>query len=363
MSHFVKLLIFISFSAFLITGCTKDYSFEGGPLTTANYTFIKNGDSCSAYVVSGNYTVSTPLNTGNRVQVQVNVADTGAYSINTNGNNGMVFSASGNFTTTGNQTIVLSGSGTPSADGIFTFSATGNPSCSFTVSVTPAGVTKSVYSFVGANSNCAGAILSGNYIAGIALTAENTVELKVTVTTPGAFSIKTDTLDGISFSASGTFASTGSQAIVLKGSGTPADSRDLIFMPNSGTSSCSFSLSVLTNGPLATYVLESGTGTNGTTQCNFVVAGDYVANTALTNADSVTIRAYITIPGGYTISTGTSGGMVFSSTGVFTTTGSQNVALKGTGKPTASGDYTFTPSIIGPAPLGGAACSFTITVK
>ncbi len=66
------------------------------------------------------------------------------------------------------------------------------------------------------------------------------------------------------------------------------------------------------------------------------------------------MQAIVNTPGDYNITTDTVDGVSFSAIGHFSTTGST---------PLATGDFTFTPSIVGPAPIGGGACDATVTVQ
>jgi hypothetical protein len=72
---------------------------------------------------------------------------------------------------------------------------------------------------------------------------------------------------------------------------------------------------------------------------------------------------YVAAIGNYAISTQTVDGVVFYATGEFTTLGDQNVTLTASGTPTNVGNFTMTPEIVGPSPLGGKACDFTMAVK
>jgi len=56
-------------------------------------------------------------------------------------------------------------------------------------------------------------------------------------------------------------------------------------------------------------------------------------------------------------------GVYFSASGEFTSTGVQFVTLYGVGTPTIVGTYTLRPEIVGPTPIGGAACDFDLDVK
>jgi hypothetical protein len=107
--------------------------------------------------------------------------------------------------------------------------------------------------------------------------------------------------------------------------------------------------------PLAVYNLGSG-------NCkDVVVSGRFVADTALTSANTVTINVDVSVPGPYSITSNTVNGISFSQTGTFTATGPQTAVLTGTGTPVATdtSDFTITP-LSGP----GGSCTFSVaTVK
>lgn len=357
----VTFLLYLGIIAITLNGihCSKEYSYEGGKSAgTARYTFDGAGGACTGAVVNGKYYSGVSMTTANTIQLRVNVTTTGSYILNTNTADGFYFTASGTFTNTGVQFITLNGAGQPSTTGSFNFATSAASSCSFNVVVEKQ---VAIFTLAGTPDNCTGAVITGNYIAGKNLTVGNTVDLKVIVTAPGAYSLNTDTLDGISFSQTGIFTLTGLQSVTLTGSGNPVIPGNLAFHPMAGLSGCDFKLSVLTPEPLATYVLESGGG--GNTPCISAVSGNYVNNAPLTTANYVSIKVFITVPGNYCISTNTVNGMMFSHTGTFTTTGSKDVILESVGKPVLPGTYQFTPEIVGPHPLGGQACTFTVIIN
>jgi len=63
---------------------------------------------------------------------------------------------------------------------------------------------------------CSLAAIGGTYTQGVSLTSANTVTMLVTVTTPGTYTISTNTVNGVSFSNSGTFATTGLQNVIFR---------------------------------------------------------------------------------------------------------------------------------------------------
>ena len=202
-------------------------------------TFTTSGapGGCTVATVAGLYTTLAPLSSSNTVTVQVNVTKIGAFTISTNSVGGMLFSKTGIFTATGVQNIVLDGSGQPTTIGSNTFKV-GPSGCAFAITVYgPAG-----YTFSGAPGTCTVAMVAGTYTSGIALNGGDTVTVQVNVATVGAYTISTDTVGGIFFSAIGIFTTTGIHTVVLKGSGTPAIAGTNTFTLNSV--GCKFSLNV-----------------------------------------------------------------------------------------------------------------------
>lgn len=195
----------------------------------------------------------------------------------------------------------------------------------------------------GAPDSCAGAVLSGNYLAGSPTTSSNTVLLQVHVDSIGPYSVTTDTINGFSFSGSGTYTNTGTQVIKLAAHGTPsaAGYSKLSVLHGMG---CSFTVPVIS--------------TTTTTSCTgFNVYGPYNASVSLLPSDSVVVQINVTAIGSYNITTDTVNGIYFSASGTFTKTGSQNLTLKGTGTPTASGSFSYTLK------FGNTGCSFVVLVN
>ncbi len=349
----------------LFTTCQKEFSYEsttptGSSTGTAVYSLKDSAGRCIGNTVIGNYYAGSNLSPANTVQLKVNVTTIGTYNLSTNSSNGILFSAAGIFTGTGVQTINLSGSGTPASVGSFESSTPVTAGCLFTVVVNTAPIVAGGFTFAGAPNACSSPAINGIYVAGKILSAYNFVIVSANVTAIGAYALSTDTLDGISFSSSGTFTATGNQNIKLYGKGTPNVPRNLIFTPLTPSSSCTFNLAIANSEPLATYVLESG-GSNPSV-CVYTVSGTFTSGTPLNNLNTVSVRVYATIAGNFTVETNTVNGITFSYTGVFSTLGSQNILLTGSGTPVSFGTFTLIPQIVGPHPIGGEACAISITV-
>jgi hypothetical protein len=104
-----------------------------------------------------------------------------------------------------------------------------------------------VYSFT-----CAGTTFgTGIYTVGTAVDAQHTVTLNVSVTNPGPYIINIVAANGISFSGTGTFTAPGNTAITLNATGTPvaASPPNYTYTASNGTSSCSFSITVVGPAP------------------------------------------------------------------------------------------------------------------
>ncbi len=235
-------------NTFYITYGLSIYSFTitvytgGSGFGTALYTLGGSPGNCSVSSITGNYIVGQATTAANKVEMTVNVTAVGTYIINSTANNGVTFSASGVFTNPGIQNIFLAASGTPTAAGLFTYPVTNSTtSCSFPVTYTVT-ITNATYALSGTPGNCTSAAVLGTYTAGTVLTASNTTVINVNVTSPGIYTIATPTVNGISFSASGTFNITGPQQVTLIGTGTPTAAGAFSYLLTGSGNSCSFSV-------------------------------------------------------------------------------------------------------------------------
>ena len=323
---------------------------------TAVYTLENTSGNCDGFSSSGSYVAGTALGASNTVSCRVNVTSPGTYSLNTATVNGIRFSASGLFTSAGIQTVVLTGTGTPLASGNFNFTpvAPGN-SCSFTITVTGSLPPSSIFVLGGSPGACTGVVLSGNYQAGVSTTSANTAKVDVTVTTPGSYSLVTNIVNGIKFSGSGIFSSTGAQSVTLTATpAVPATAGAYDYSISGATSSsCNFAVTYAAAPPPAAYTLSGAPGACA----NISVNGTYQAGTPLSNTHNVVVEVNVTVPGAYSISTNSQNGMQFSAAGLFTATGIQTVTLQPAAgsTPQVAGTHSLTVS----APSG--SCSFNIT--
>ena len=219
----------------------KRYRSEGDDV--AQYAFVSTAGTCSVAVVSGQYHASVALGSDNTIGVQVNVTKVGQYTISTTNVNGVQFSAIGKFISTGMQTLTLQGIGNPAAKGNFAYNTQGTSGCTFLLIVTENPLDYAVYTVFETSLVCQEPVLHGRFIKGVPLSATNAIIFNIHVTARGAFAIFTDSVNGIHFTASGTFTTTGDQTVTLQGFGTPADAGDFHFNLYAGNGNCSFKLS------------------------------------------------------------------------------------------------------------------------
>jgi len=242
-----KFLLWFFLLTGLVMACQKELSNEKGSGTPSDGSLQSGvtGD-CLGIVVGGTYKKDTALNSANYVDVKVDVNTAGSYVISSDTVNGFYFRATGTLSDTGVNTVRLQGSGKPVAAGTNIFTVTyDSTECSFSVTTLPGGGGTSVFTLAGTPGNCTPGTVAGIYTVGTALSnTTNTVTIQVDVTTVGTYSIVVPAVNGMTFSASGTFAATGLQNVVLTGSGTPTSSGLFNFPVTAGSSNCSFSVTV-----------------------------------------------------------------------------------------------------------------------
>ena len=166
----------------------------------------------------------------------------------------------------------------------------------------------------------------------------NYVDIQVSVSEPGSYFIKTDSINGYSFYAAGVFTVQGLNTIRLIGSGKPLAAGSDMFTVKFDTSVCQFNVTVTGAG-------GGGGGSNMFTfECpaNPTFFGNYQAGIP-TAGDSVKINVTSPSGGSYSITTTTSNGVTFTGNGILSATSNlQSVTLFATGTPTAGGSFTYT---------------------
>jgi uncharacterized protein (TIGR02145 family) len=151
--------------------------------------------------------------------INVNFSTTGTFNISAFAN-GVTFAASGIIYYTGNYTITLNAYGTPTQGGSTNFTLNTSPNCSFTRSVNnhPSSNGSAVINYYDCNNNNP-SMMTGVMVIGVPVSGV-TQTITANVTRVGTYNIIAQ-YEGVTWSASGTFYSTGSQNVVLTATGTP----------------------------------------------------------------------------------------------------------------------------------------------
>lgn len=234
----------------LMVGCQKEFSFETGNTPGSGSLQSEASGDCLPKTIKGIYEAGKPLVAdSNTILIEVDVTNTGTYLITSDTVNGFYFKGSGVFTSLGANSVILTSNGTPFTEGIFNFVISyDSSSCDVQIPVIPAGtglLAEFTITSSGSPASCSGVVAAGNYIIGTPLTASNTVTIPVNVTTIGTFNVSTTPVNGITFSGSGAFLSTGTNLLVLTASGTPASPAGAVTIPlTAGSTTCNFQVNV-----------------------------------------------------------------------------------------------------------------------
>ena len=242
--RFNKICILLSSVLIAVFSCTKEKSYELDKTAARGSLQSDIDGTCLPKNVYGNFIAAEAVNSTNYIELQVSVITGGSYFISTDTLNGYYFRGTGNFSA-GTNTIKLTASGTPVAAGTNNFLITFDSTfCYVPVTVLPAGTGQAVFTLQGSGSSCMDAVVNGTYAPGVALTADNKVNIKVDVTAIGTYSITTTAVNGMTFTGIGVLTATGSQVITLTGTGTPSNAETSVVSVSAGNSSCTFSVPV-----------------------------------------------------------------------------------------------------------------------
>ena len=294
---------------------------------------------CSSGTLSGTYQQGIAMNSTNTKVLTVNVTQIGAWSLSSNTVNGVSWSGSGIFTTTGSQTITVTASGTPTASGSFSYIYNiGGNTCTGSITFAPSGGVATI-------TDCTTGALNGTYQQGTAMNGTNEwFPITVNVTQLGAYSVTSNTVNGVTWSYSGTFTSLGTQTAYARASGTPIAAGTFSYTFNLGSSTCSRNITFASGGGVATI-----------TDCSGALNGTYQQGTAMNNNNWFSINVNVTQLGPWSISSNTANGVSWSYSGTFTTLGPQTVYAVASGTPVSNGTFNYTFN------LGGSICSRNVT--
>ncbi len=205
------------------------------------------------------------------------------------------------------------------------------------------------------SSSCLPQNFSGTYWAGKEMNDSNFLEITVNVKTTGTYTIRTNTVNGISFSTSGSFGFTGTNTIKLKASGKAIQAGVSNFTVQFDTSVCRASVTVLPAGGVPPDAVYHFSGAPGACS-NIVVSGTFPRSVVLDTFNKVAVQVNVITAGAYTVSTNTVNGYGFSGKGVFSNTGLQTIVLYAKGTPAAAGTDQFTVN------GNNTSCGFSVQV-
>jgi len=332
----------------LLLACQKTIHWD---LASTGYLSKDEHGNCLPITVSGIYFADSAITANNFITVDVNVTDIGTYNIYTDSINGFVFKASGEFTSNGLNHVKLLCTGKPlTADTNYFTIHYDTSICEATIIVKSNAIPAAKFSLQGAPGNCLNDSVIGIYIQGTILDTSNKATINVNVVTPGRYTITTPVVNGYSFTASGTFTTSGLQTVILYPKGTPGIEGTDIFKVLSDSSSCN--LSVKVNGDEAQFTLQGSPG-----KCiDDTVTGTYVKGIGLDTFSKVEINVNVTVPGKYGIKTNVVNGYSFTGGGVFGSPGIQTITLYAQGIPENAGTDVFTVT------AGSTSCTFSVVV-
>ncbi len=339
----VNVLVVFMLAFFFLSSCQKELNFENVTgLSSGSLKYDTATHECYPSTVNGQYVVDSALTQDNFIDVQVNVIFTGDYTIYSDTVNGYYFRGEGNFGTPGLNTARLYGHGIPDAPAPATspnpfIIRYGDTSTCIVDVVVLATSVNAVYTFAGAGATCTNSSPAGLYMEGIPTNASNMDTVTVDVTALGNYNMLTTAVNGVTFSASGTFITLGLQTVVLTASGTPTVAGPFTFPLVGGASSCAFSITFDPMAPPSTYVFGGNPGDCTST----AFTGNYQEGSPMNASNTVTVDVTVSVAGSYSITTANNNGVTFSGSGVFTTSGAVQVTLTATGLPAAAGTYDY----------------------
>lgn len=201
--------------------------------------------------------------------------------------------------------------------------------------------------------NCYNSVVAGLYQADTTLQASNYIDAGAYFTSSGTYEVKTDTINGYYFIATGDVPTSGFYTVRLKGFGQPLVAGTDTFHMRLNNSMCEVAVEVISSTtPPADIVL----GGSGGTCTGATLAGTYTSGVAMTAGNTVTLNVTVNTPGPYNITSTSDNGVSFSGAGIAAASAT-TIVLTATGTPATStsditGNYTVT--------LGTNSCTFNV---
>jgi len=167
--------------------------------------------NCDAVTVNGTYVEGTSLTAANYLTIPINVTSPGSFNIIGTTSNGYSFSYSGTITAKGQYSVNVPALGTPQAVQNDNVMITGGLDTCYTTIPVQSNIALYSIDCASISTNVTG---GAYFVKGTVLTTQ-TITLRVTITTPGFYSISTPVTNGIAFQAQGNFTAPGTQTVIL----------------------------------------------------------------------------------------------------------------------------------------------------
>lgn len=284
---------------------------------------------CNNIVANGTYKQGDAFTSSNFLSVPITVTQPGTYSVIATTSNGYFFTDEGTFPNAGSYVIQLKGTGTPNMG----YELPANPGVGDSVTLNLNGtvsncspiifVEKANVSF---QITCGAVIAEGNYNIGITTNDTNYLKVTVDVQSTGFWNMFTPTINGVSFSATGIFTSTGIQEVQLLATGTPIASGPQSYSISSNSDPVSSCTGIQLNVAPVAYTIDCA---------NAIVNGNYMQAVPTSASNSITLPINVTATGNTTISTTQVNGISFTTGPIsLSALGQQNVTLLASGTPT-----------------------------
>jgi hypothetical protein len=262
-----------------------------------------------------------------------NVITPGSYNI-TAINNGVTYKARGTFTGIGTQNFDLTASGTPISTGTYTFTSNTTPSATFARTAIHRSTNGTAVVSEYSPSSSTGTMLIGVRVSGV------TQIITANVTTAGTYTITTNSANGVTFAASGTFTNTGSQNIILTAIGTPITTGTFTFTSNT-TPDITFTRKIISTSTNGTSIISriNGYVFNGNMFIGVPIEEGTVFQRIIVNTS---------VSGDYNIFTQPINGVTFSGSGNLTAGDNNIIDLFASGTPTNAGDQFYNTNTSSP---------------
>ena len=371
MKRFLTLPLLVSSLFLLFVTCQKTIVVQQNSNAIASGTLKDSSGNCMFDSVKGTFYNGVPPGRDTCfLQLKVDVTDTGRYAVYTDSVNGFGFADTGYFHETGIHFLKLKPIGTPHIIDTTDFTVHfNNDSCFFSIPVKDStglqyfDLTKDATGTMKDDEdNCFPIEIFGDYYKDISLAGTNYVRVTVNIIYPGNFKISTDTVNGFYFNTEQQIIDPGVYIFDLRGHGKPTHIETSRFLVKFNGEGCPFNIT--SKDSSERIILKPAVYEANENMCrNAEVSYPYpTIRTPLALNNTIMLQVNVTNlgDGTYGMGTGSKNGFAYSTTGIFNSTGIQNVTLYGYGTPERAG-HTSLPITIHSG-SGFTSCDISVLV-